>query len=86
MPKQKRRLDRYQPRGQTEWNWMRKGLDINEVLSLAKQWRNLRFWTSIWCKIRINFDPNDPRKKGVLQRWYKAVSPLLKVIMELVAI
>jgi hypothetical protein len=23
---------------------------------------------------------NDPRKKGVLQRWYK-VSPLLKVIM-----
>ena len=26
----------------------------------------------------INFDPNDPRKKGVLQRWYKAVSPLLK--------
>jgi hypothetical protein len=23
-------------------------------------------------------DPNDPRKKGVLQRWYKAVSPLLK--------
>jgi hypothetical protein len=37
------------------------------------------------CKIR-NFDPNDPRKKGVLQRWYKAVSPLLKVIMERVAI
>jgi hypothetical protein len=29
---------------------------------------------------------NDPRKKGVLQRWYKAVSPLLKVIMERVAI
>jgi len=26
----------------------------------------------------INFDPADPRKKGVLQRWYKAVSPLLK--------
>jgi hypothetical protein len=25
-------------------------------------------------------------KKGVLQRWYKAVSPLLKVIMERVAI
>jgi hypothetical protein len=25
-------------------------------------------------------------KKGVLQRWYKAVSPLLKVIMERVVI
>jgi hypothetical protein len=25
-------------------------------------------------------------EKGVLQRWYKAVSPLLKVIMERVAI
>jgi glutamate dehydrogenase/leucine dehydrogenase len=30
------------------------------------------------AKSGINFDPNDPRKKGVLQRWYKAVSPLLK--------
>jgi hypothetical protein len=28
---------------------------------------------------------NDPRKKS-LQRWYKAVSPLLKVITELVVI
>jgi hypothetical protein len=26
------------------------------------------------------------QEKGVLQRWYKAVSPLLKVIMELVVI
>jgi glutamate dehydrogenase/leucine dehydrogenase len=23
------------------------------------------------AKSGINFDPNDPRKKGVLQRWYK---------------
>ena len=30
------------------------------------------------AKSGINFDPNDPRKEGVLQRWYKAVSPLLK--------
>jgi glutamate dehydrogenase/leucine dehydrogenase len=30
------------------------------------------------AKSGINFDPNDPRKKGVLQRWFKAVSPLLK--------
>jgi glutamate dehydrogenase/leucine dehydrogenase len=30
------------------------------------------------AKSGINFDPRDPRKKGVLERWYKAVSPLLK--------
>jgi glutamate dehydrogenase/leucine dehydrogenase len=30
------------------------------------------------AKSGINFDPNDPRKKGVLERWYKAVTPLLK--------
>jgi glutamate dehydrogenase/leucine dehydrogenase len=30
------------------------------------------------AKSGINFDPADPRKKGVLERWYKAVSPLLK--------
>src|SRR5690606_11067002 len=30
------------------------------------------------AKSGINFDPNDPRKKEVLERWYKAVSPLLK--------
>src|SRR5690606_15977083 len=29
-------------------------------------------------KSGINFDPNDPRKKDVLKRWFKAVSPLLK--------
>jgi glutamate dehydrogenase/leucine dehydrogenase len=39
------------------------------------------------AKSGINFDPNDPRKKRrFAQRWYKAVSPLLKVIMELVVI
>ena len=30
------------------------------------------------AKSGINFDPQDPRKKGVLERWYKAVAPLLK--------
>jgi glutamate dehydrogenase/leucine dehydrogenase len=30
------------------------------------------------AKSGINFDPNDPRKKGVLERWYMAVIPLLK--------
>lgn len=60
---------------------MRRGLDINEVLSLAKT-MEVKFSVSGpaigGAKSGINFDPNDPRKKGVLQRWYKAVSPLLK--------
>ena len=60
---------------------MRKGLDMNEVLSLAKT-MEVKFSVSGpaigGAKSGINFDPSDPRKKGVLQRWYKAVSPLLK--------
>jgi len=60
---------------------MRKGLDMNEVLSLAKT-MEVKFSVSGpaigGAKSGINFDPADPRKKGVLQRWYKAVSPLLK--------
>ncbi len=60
---------------------MRRGLDMNEVLSLAKT-MEVKFTVSGpaigGAKSGINFDPNDPRKKGVLERWYKAVSPLLK--------
>ena len=60
---------------------MRKGLDMNEVLSLAKT-MEVKFTVSGpaigGAKSGINFDPNDPRKKGVLERWYKVVSPLLK--------
>jgi len=60
---------------------MRKGLDMNEVLSLAKT-MEVKFTVSGpaigGAKSGINFDPKDPRKKGVLTRWYKAVSPLLK--------
>lgn len=60
---------------------MRKGLDMNEVLSLAKT-MEVKFTVSGpaigGAKSGINFDPQDPRKKGVLERWYKAVSPLLK--------
>ncbi len=60
---------------------MRKGLDMNEVLSLAKT-MEIKFTVSGpaigGAKSGINFDPNDPRKKEVLQRWYKVVSPLLK--------
>jgi glutamate dehydrogenase/leucine dehydrogenase len=60
---------------------MRKGLDRNEVLSLAKT-MEVKFTVSGpsigGAKSGINFDPQDPRKKGVLERWYAAVSPLLK--------
>ncbi|MEN8886181.1 MAG: Glu/Leu/Phe/Val dehydrogenase dimerization domain-containing protein [Winogradskyella sp.] len=60
---------------------MRKGLDKNEVLSLAKT-MEVKFTVSGpaigGAKSGINFDPQDPRKKGVLKRWYAAVSPLLK--------
>ncbi|OEK07883.1 amino acid dehydrogenase [Flavivirga aquatica] len=60
---------------------MRKGLDMNEVLSLAKT-MEIKFTVSGpaigGAKSGINFDPNDSRKKGVLERWYKVVSPLLK--------
>ncbi len=60
---------------------MRKGLDMNEVLSLAKT-MEVKFTVSGpnigGAKSGINFDPSDPRKEGVLQRWFKAVSPLLK--------
>jgi len=60
---------------------MRKGLDMNEVLSLAKT-MEVKFTISGpaigGAKSGINFDPNDPRKRGVLERWYKAVTPLLK--------
>lgn len=60
---------------------MRIGLDMNEVLSLAKT-MEVKFTVSGpsigGAKSGINFDPKDPRKKEVLERWYKAVSPLLK--------
>lgn len=60
---------------------MREGLDMNEVLSLAKT-MEVKFTVSGpaigGAKSGINFNPRDPRKKGVLERWYKAVSPLLK--------
>jgi glutamate dehydrogenase/leucine dehydrogenase len=60
---------------------MRVGLDKREVESLAKT-MEIKFTVSGpaigGAKSGINFDPRDPRKKGVLERWYKAVSPLLK--------
>jgi glutamate dehydrogenase/leucine dehydrogenase len=60
---------------------MRKGLDKREVESLAKT-MEVKFTVAGppigGAKSGINFDPKDPRKEGVLRRWYAAVSPLLK--------
>lgn len=60
---------------------MRKGLDKREVESLAKT-MEIKFSVSGpaigGAKSGINFDPLDPRKKGVLERWFKAVVPILK--------
>ena len=60
---------------------MRKGLDKHEVESLAKT-MEVKFTVSGppigGAKSGINFDPADPRKKEVLERWYKVVMPLLK--------
>lgn len=60
---------------------MRKGLDRREVESLAKT-MEVKFTVSGppigGAKSGIDFDPADPRKAGVLRRWYKAVMPLLK--------
>ncbi len=60
---------------------MRIGLDKREVESLAKT-MEVKFTVAGpaigGAKSGINFDPKDPRKKGVLERWYRAVTPLLK--------
>ena len=60
---------------------MRLGLDRREVESLAKT-MEVKFTVSGppigGAKSGINFDPADPRKKKVLERWYTAVMPLLK--------
>ena len=60
---------------------MRVGLDLHEVTSLAKT-MEVKFTVSGppigGAKSGIDFDPNDPRKREVLKRWYAAVTPLLK--------
>ena len=60
---------------------MRSGLNKREVESLAKT-MEVKFTISGppigGAKSGINFNPNDPRKAGVLHRWYSAVMPLLK--------
>lgn len=60
---------------------MRKGLTRKEVEDLAKT-MEVKF--SVCgpaiggAKSGIDFDPSDPRKEGVLKRWFQAVRPLLK--------
>lgn len=60
---------------------MRQGLTKDEVVSLAKV-MEIKFSVSGppigGAKSGIDFDPSDPRKREVLQRWYRAVFPLLK--------
>ncbi|MDX2360128.1 MAG: Glu/Leu/Phe/Val dehydrogenase dimerization domain-containing protein [Crocinitomicaceae bacterium] len=60
---------------------MRVGLDKREVESLAKT-MEVKFTVAGpaigGAKSGINFDPKDPRKEGVLRRWYAVVTPLLK--------
>jgi glutamate dehydrogenase/leucine dehydrogenase len=60
---------------------MHLGVTQDEVMSLAKT-MEIKFTVSGpqigGAKSGIRFDPNDPRKQGVLERWYAAVTPLLK--------
>lgn len=60
---------------------MRDGLTKNEVLALAKT-MEVKFTISGppigGAKSGINFNPKDPRKEDVLERWYAATKPLLK--------
>lgn len=60
---------------------MRVGITREEVLALAKT-MEVKFTVSGppigGGKSGINFNPKDPRKKGVLKRWYAAAKPLLK--------
>ena len=60
---------------------MKSGIDEQEVLLLAKT-MEIKFTVSGpaigGAKSGINFDPFDPRKEGVLRRWYQAILPMLK--------
>jgi glutamate dehydrogenase/leucine dehydrogenase len=59
---------------------MRKGVTLEEVTHLAKA-MELKFAFSGppigGGKSGIDFDPHDPRKREVLERWFEAIHPLL---------
>lgn len=60
---------------------MRPGLTAEEVISLAKTMEikfNVCGPLIGGAKSGLDFDPDDPRKEGVLKRWYAAITPLLK--------
>lgn len=60
---------------------MRSGVTKEEVLALAKT-MEIKFTVSGppigGAKSGINFNPKDPRKDGVLKRWFATTKPLLK--------
>jgi glutamate dehydrogenase/leucine dehydrogenase len=60
---------------------MRPGMSPREVVYLAKA-MELKFAISGpdigGAKTGISFDPADARKVGVLERWYRAIAPLLR--------
>jgi glutamate dehydrogenase/leucine dehydrogenase len=60
---------------------MRLGVDPREVIYLAKA-MELKFSLSGpaigGAKTGIDFDPSDPRRSDVLQRWYSAIRPILR--------
>lgn len=60
---------------------MRQGLNKEEVISLAKV-MEIKFGVCGppigGAKSGIDFDPQDPRRSEVLERWYAAVYPILK--------
>tara|TARA_B110000196_G_scaffold299313_1_gene291836 strand:+ start:175 stop:1401 length:1227 start_codon:yes stop_codon:yes gene_type:complete len=60
---------------------MRSGVTKDEVLALAKT-MEVKFTVAGppigGGKSGINFDPKDPRKREVLERWFAAAKPLLK--------
>ncbi|HEX6939201.1 MAG TPA: Glu/Leu/Phe/Val dehydrogenase dimerization domain-containing protein [Longimicrobiales bacterium] len=60
---------------------MRPGISPREVVYLAKA-MDLKFSLSGpaigGAKTGIDFDPADPRKAGVLERWYRAIMPYLR--------
>jgi glutamate dehydrogenase/leucine dehydrogenase len=60
---------------------MRAGCDPREVVYLSKA-MELKFAIAGpfigGAKTGIDFDPNDPRKAEVLERWYRAITPYLR--------
>lgn len=60
---------------------MRAGLHPREVTYLSKA-MELKFALSGppigGAKSGIDFDPSDPRRRGVLERWFQAIAPLLR--------